>query len=200
MDPAVGLVQAYLRLNGFLTVTEYPVLARARAGFFSLTDIDVLAVRFPNAQDWISGKGAGSVQLENDPLLDIQPHCLQMIIGEVKEGPAKLNRHAYSPAVIETAIRRFGCCEEKPRDVALQVVQSGSAETHVGDLKCRIRMMVFGGSGGGDSPDYDFVGLRHIAEYLNRFAERHQEMFTTAQPKDEILDLMALFAKLGLRF
>lgn len=200
MDPAVGLVQAYLRLNGFLTATEYPVLSNASAGIVSLTDIDVLAVRFPNAQDWISGKGTGAVQLENDPLLDIQRHCLQMIIGEVKEGPAKLNRQAYSPVVIETAIRRFGCCEEDPREVALKVVQSGSAETHVGNLECRIRMMVFGGSGAGDSSDYDYVGLRHVAEYLNRFTGRHQEVFAAAQAKDEVLDLMALLAKLGIRF
>lgn len=29
MDPAVGLVQSYLRLNGFFTVTEYPVVGTA---------------------------------------------------------------------------------------------------------------------------------------------------------------------------
>lgn len=200
MDPAVGLVQAYLRLNGFLTATEYPVLSKVRRGFVSLTDIDVLAVRFPNAQHWISGKGAGAIQLENDPALDISPHCLQMIIGEVKEGSAKLNRHAYSPAVIETAIRRFGCCDGDPRDIAIQVVQSGAAETHIGNIDCRIRMMVFGGSGADGSSDYSYVGLRHIAEYLNQYVNRHKDVFTTAQPKDEVLDLMALFAKLGLRF
>jgi hypothetical protein len=200
VDPAVGLVQAYLRLNGFLTVTEYPVLSKGRHGFASLTDIDVLAVRFPNAQDWISGKGAGAVQLENDTALDIAPHCIQMIIGEVKEGPAKLNARAYAPAVIETAIRRFGCCDGDPREVALQVVQSGAAETHVGSVECRIRMMVFGGSGADGSSDYSYLGLRHIAEYLNRFIERHRDIFTAAQPKDDVLDLMALLAKLGLRF
>lgn len=200
MDTAVGLVQAYLRLNGFLTATEYPVLSKVRRGLVSLTDIDVLAVRFPDAQHWISGKDAGAIQLENDPVLDISPHCLQMIIGEVKEGSAKLNRHAYSPAVIETAIRRFGCCDGDPRDVAIQVVQSGAAETHIGDLECRIRMMVFGGSGSEWSSDYSYLGLRHIAEYLNRFIERHREIFTAAQPKDDVLDLMALLAKLGLRF
>jgi hypothetical protein len=200
MDPAVGLVQSYLRLNGFLTATEYPVLSKGRHALVSITDIDVLAVRFPNAQHWISGRSAGAIQLENDPVLDIEPHCLQMIIGEVKEGPAKLNARAYAPAVIETAIRRFGCCEEDPREVALRVVQSGAAETHIGTLECRIRMMVFGGSGSRDSSDYDYVGLRHIAEYLNRFVERHRDVFTAAQPKDDVLDLMALLSKLGLRF
>lgn len=74
MDTAVALVQAYLHVNGYFTVTEYPVLevfGRAQVG--SVTDLDILAYRFANAgHDLVSG-GAhrpldGRVQVV-DPVL-----------------------------------------------------------------------------------------------------------------------------------
>ena len=192
-------MQAYLRLNGFFTVTEYPIVGQGRHGAYSLTDLDVLGVRFPNAQHWISSKGHRGYGLENDPILDIEPHCIQMIIGEVKEGKSKLNANAYTPPVIETVIRRFGCCDEDPRDVALRVISHGRAETHVGDQQCRIRMMVFGGGPEAATSNYDVIGLRHIVGYLNDFVHRHADVFLSTQIKDETFDLMALLVKLGVR-
>jgi hypothetical protein len=47
MDNAVALVQAYLQVNGYFTVTGYPVLEAARHGIEVATDLDVLALRFP---------------------------------------------------------------------------------------------------------------------------------------------------------
>ena len=49
MDHAVSLVQAYLQLNGYFTSAEYPIMAGAgRNGVRTITDIDVLAFRFPS--------------------------------------------------------------------------------------------------------------------------------------------------------
>lgn len=53
MDNAVALVQAYLYVNGYFTVAEYPVLeALKHAGYRTVTDIDILAFRFPG---WFVG-------------------------------------------------------------------------------------------------------------------------------------------------
>lgn len=41
MDAAVGLVHAYLRLNGFFTVTEHPIVAQTSHGATTPTDVDV---------------------------------------------------------------------------------------------------------------------------------------------------------------
>ncbi|WP_125131640.1 hypothetical protein [Microbacterium sp. 10M-3C3] len=50
MDTAVGLVQAYLRVNGYFTVAEYPVLdATGPGGPRTITDLDILAVRLQRA-------------------------------------------------------------------------------------------------------------------------------------------------------
>jgi hypothetical protein len=40
MDNAVALVQAYLRVNGYFTVAEYPVLEATRdGGYRAATDV-----------------------------------------------------------------------------------------------------------------------------------------------------------------
>ena len=61
MDTAVALVQAYLNVNGYFTVIEYPVLEAYRRGHArSVTDLDVLAFRFMGAgNDVIRGHRHG---------------------------------------------------------------------------------------------------------------------------------------------
>ena len=58
MDTCVALVQAYLHLNGYFTVVEYPVIeASAHGHARALTDLDILAVRFPGAShDVVQGR------------------------------------------------------------------------------------------------------------------------------------------------
>ena len=58
MDTAVALVQAYLHINAYFTVVEYPVLEASRAGHTrAVTDLDILAFRFAGAgHDVIRGK------------------------------------------------------------------------------------------------------------------------------------------------
>ena len=54
MDNAVALVQAYLRLNGYFTVSECPVVEPLRPGNVrTMTDLDILGFRFPaRASSW----------------------------------------------------------------------------------------------------------------------------------------------------
>ncbi len=50
MDNAVALVEAYLRMNGYSAVAEYPfVEAMRQRGHRVATDLDILAFRFPGA-------------------------------------------------------------------------------------------------------------------------------------------------------
>ncbi len=57
MDTAVSLVNAYLHLNGYFTVTEYQVTETHRRGARARTDIDVLGVRFAGAGQLFIGGG-----------------------------------------------------------------------------------------------------------------------------------------------
>jgi len=70
MDHAVALVQAYLQLNGYFTSAEYPIIAgTGRARFRTITDIDILAFRFPTGEPSVilsraDGERSQSTQLE----------------------------------------------------------------------------------------------------------------------------------------
>src|SRR6266567_3094644 len=86
MDHAVALVQAYLQLNGYFTSAEYPIVAGAgRNGFRTITDIDILAFRFPTEGVMARGRRApkGLDVRELDPGLAVPAESIDMIIGEV---------------------------------------------------------------------------------------------------------------------
>lgn len=117
MDSAVALVESYLRVNGYFTVTEYPVAEVARnGGYRTATDLDVLAFRFPGAGRIVpSRRGARPGEPETilfapDPELGCAAEQADMLIGEVKEGRAELNRGAREPAVLRAVLTRFRCC------------------------------------------------------------------------------------------
>jgi hypothetical protein len=42
--------------NGYLTVSEHPVIARQGTGDRMMTDLDILAVRFPRMRDGVIGR------------------------------------------------------------------------------------------------------------------------------------------------
>jgi hypothetical protein len=189
-----------LRLNGFFTVTEFPVVARTRRAALSLTDMDILAVRFPHAQHWIPGDGVADQELGRDKALDIDSESMQLIIGEVKEGKAWVNRSALKPQVLEAVVRRFGCCEDHPKRIAHEILKFGSANTAVNGIPCRVRLIVFGGVEDEYHPTrYTSLPLKHVVEYMNAYMLKYADVFQPAELKDEGLSIMALMAKLGLK-
>ena len=126
MDAAVGIVEAYLRVNGYFTVTEYPVLEAVRdGGFRTATGLDILAFRFPGPGRLMGFEESGrSSNAEGrrfavDAHLGGKPDEADMLIGEVKEGHAELNAVARDPAVLRAALTRFGCC--RPQEVSAVV-------------------------------------------------------------------------------
>ena len=91
MDTAVALVQAYLHVNGYFTVVEFPVLEAFRAApARAVTDLDILAFRFPRAHADVIRRQGRQRAVEGmslpDPLLGCQSDRPDMIVGEVKEG------------------------------------------------------------------------------------------------------------------
>lgn len=94
MDNAVALVRAYLQLNGYFTITEYPVVRKLESGGFrTLTEIDVAALHLPS----------GEPDFEPDPALQVPRDKADLIIGEVKEGRAVINEAATDPSAGESS-------------------------------------------------------------------------------------------------
>lgn len=202
MDTAVALVQAYLHINGYFTVTEYPIVRRDEAGVHTVTDLDVLAFRFPHA-----GSAAGErslsadspgVSMVLDPSLGTDASRADMIIGEVKEGHARFNRAASDARVLATALARFGCCSPQHTDrVVERLLARGMATTEHGH---RVRMVAFGAAVGPRTERAGrIVPLTHVIDFVRAHLEEHWSSLGHAQFKHPVLSLMAILEKAGMR-
>lgn len=201
MDNAVALVQAYLRVNGYLTVTEYPVVEAVRSGGFqAATDLDILAFRFGRAS--MLGQAVTSSAehyagiLPVDPALDLRPDLPDMIIGEVKEGRATLNRAAIDKAVLAAAIARFGCCDAGEAEAVVdELIRRGRAKI---PHRHRVRLIAFG-SLPSESPSkhYEVILLGHVIEFLRQHLRRYWSVFQATETKDAALGFLKILEKTG---
>jgi hypothetical protein len=203
MDNAVALVQAYLRVNGYLTVTEFPVVEAAHhGGYRTATDLDILAFRFGRASVsgqavTASGRSHGPA-LPVDPALDARAELPDMIIGEVKEGRASLNRGAIDKAVLSAALARFGCCDpEEARPVVQELIRRGRASMAHGH---RVRLVAFGSQPPESaSPPHEVILLGHVIGYLRAHLRAHWAVYQAADTKDPALAFLKLLEKAGGR-
>lgn len=202
MDTAVALVQDYLNVNGYFTVVEYPVLEAYRHGpARSVTDLDVLAVRFSGAgHEVIRGKGRsplGGHTFEPDPALASPPGRADMIVGEVKEGAARFNAATRDPAVLGVALARFGCCDrEQGPELARRLLARGRVDTPAGHT---VRMVAFGAVAASDEAAHRWhaVSMRHVVEFLRSYLRDHWAVLRHAQISDPALGVLALLEKWG---
>jgi hypothetical protein len=188
MDTAVSLVRAYLQLNGYFTITEYPVLRREQGSIRTLTEIDVAAVRLPFGEPDYATDPALQVPRENDGKADV-------IIGEVKEGRAVINESANDPSIVAKVLRRFGCCTEaEARHVARGLLTHGKAQTRAH----RIRLVAFGSA---IEPGGAFltVLLSDVVSYVDRYIAENWDVVRAAGSKDPVFGLMVLLKKARAR-
>lgn len=198
MDSAVALVEAYLRVNGYFTVTEYPVVEAMRAsGYQEATDLDVLAVRFPGAGRTVPGekrKGLPShPPFQPDPLLAASDDDPDMIIGEVKQGAAELNASARRREVLAAALTRFGCCPAADSEALLKdLIRTGKSTTPRGH---RVRMVAFGATLGSGTDACQKISLGHVVEFLQSYVRDHWPVLRHAHFKDPAFSFLVLQEK-----
>lgn len=198
MDTAVALVQTYLYANGFFTVTEYPVLEQMDTTHpRTLTDVDVLAVRFPGAGSISLNGGTGGVEVHPDPILGPSERYIEVVIGEVKEGAAELNRSAQDPLVLRAAIGRVGKIKPEIADALVaDLIATGTAMHPAG---IRLRQIVFASKPPSrPNPTYTWVSHGHITKWLVEQVRDNWEIYKSIQSKDPALGFVLLHEK-GLR-
>jgi hypothetical protein len=117
-----------------------------------------------------------------------------MIVAEVKEGHARLNRAARDPGVLEAALVRFGCCEAKEAgQVVARLIQEGEASTGHGH---RIRLLAFGSTvSGAGSGGYTAISLGHVLSFLRTHLRDNWEVVQHAQVLDPALGFLSLLEK-----
>jgi len=193
MDTAVGLVQSYLYMNGYFTVTEYPVLELMADGEYrTVTDVDMLALRIPGAGR--SSGPSGSPVVSVDPALDVDPDRVDLIIAEVKEGKAELNASARDPKVLKAALNRFGAVPEgRIAGVIEELLEDGEAEHPEG---ARVRLMAFGSRPPAEArTKYQWMLHGDLVGFMHRTINEHWSAAQTIQSKDPALSFLLLLEK-----
>jgi len=196
VDNAVALVQAYLQVNGYFTVTEYPVLEAARHGIETATDLDVLAFRFPGAGRLAPAKQGGKDRWFTtvDGALAVPAERVDMLIGEVKEGHAELNRATCDAEVLRAVLVRFGCCTESHvPDVIFHLQRTGAADMPSGHC---VRLIAFGSTvGSAEREPYRVITLGHVLSFLEGYLREHWTILRHAQFKHPAFSLLVTLEK-----
>ena len=193
MDTAVGLVQSYLYMNGYFTVTEYPVLELMADGEYrTVTDVDMLALRIPGAGR--SSDSPGGPVVSVDPALAVDPDRVDIIIAEVKEGKAELNASARDPKVLRAALNRFGAVpEDRVAGVIEELLEDGEAEHPEG---ARVRLMAFGSRPPVEArTKYRWMLHGDLVGFMHRTINEHWSAAQTIQSKDPALSFLLLLEK-----
>jgi hypothetical protein len=200
MDHAVALVQAYLQLNGYFTSAEYPIIAGAgRNGFRTITDIDILAFRFPTGEPLTNstpkGKRKGPKGLDVSGLDDglaVPTDSIDMIIGEVKEGRVNINTGIRDPEVLRTVINRFGQVGDTDR-VVQSLLHTGAAEI---PPAYSVRLIAFGSfPPGSEIPPCRIISLGHVLQFLQNYVRKHWHMLRHLQFKDPAFGFLMTLEK-----
>ena len=201
MDTAVGLVKAYLELCGYFVLAELPVRVAENGAYHDVTDLDIVAVRFPHPRLALPQRITRPLEvfLGADPALETFDTGVDVIIGEVKEGRARLNPALHREETIVFALRRLGCCPEA--DVATEarvIAHTGQHEMAMpGQVRCRVRLVAFAGSGHASEHGVLTISLKHCAQFVTERLHEASDVLAGTQFKDPVLGLFALQGKLA---
>jgi len=199
MDIGVDLVEAYLRLNGYFTITEFEVLRETSPGNYqTVTDVDIIAVRFPGPI-YIAdshSKGESPALLVEDPILDLEDDTVDVIIGEVKQGEAVFNPGLTDHHTLHTVLQRVAWLYEKgvhdvARDLEKHLV---CYQASPADRKVRTRLVAFGRS---PVNDMHTVSLTHVFDKMIGQFEEYGDALRAAQFKSPAAGLIRLLVKTG---
>jgi hypothetical protein len=200
VDIAVNLVESYLRLNGYLTLSEFEIQGRdADGGFTTITDVDIVAMRSPGDVYLGDPHDADDCRLLliEDPALRLEEDCLDVIIGEVKQGMAVFNPALKDHRVLHSVLRRFAWLYEggSVAEVVTSLQQHGSHRAPArGGGEIRTRLVAFGRA---DEDAINTIRIGHIVETLGQFFHDHDEAVRPIQFREPAIALLRLLHKSG---
>ena len=199
VDIAVSLVESYLRLNGYLTLSEFEIQSRAADGTFeTVTDIDIMGIRFPGdvyAGDPHDGGEARLLLLSDDALRLVEGQ-IDVIVGEVKQGFVEFNPGIRRRDVLHQILRRVQWLFESDLDeVVRRLVKDGVCTVPArGGGTARVRLVAFGQAPGSD---VHTITHAHIVKTLLRFFSGEEHAFRPAQFSSPAPAMLSLLLKSG---
>lgn len=200
VDAAEPLVEIFLRLNGYLTLSEWQIQAMNRSGQWeTITDVDVLAVRFPGdvfLADSHDPEIQSTLRVEGE-LLMLEPDTIDVIVGEVKEGEAIFNAAITRHETLHTVLHRLKWLyPDGLAPVVSSLSSVGVARTRApGGNWVRTRLVAFG-----RAPDVtvNTVPIGAILEQSAAFLAAHDDLLRSARFANPVAATLKLFHKVGL--
>ena len=199
MNAGVAVVKAYLRVNGYLVLEEVPVVLPEKiGGYRTHTELDIVAVRFPCVRMGAPDEAGRIVNpVATDPILDVPEGAIDVIIAEVKEGRAHLNRAIRSPEALRLGLARVGVCDEQELDKAAVSLSEQAVVRLEGSKPVRqVRLVAFGMGTSRKTHTHYVVSLKDAWEFVHTIVQRGHEMLLPATLSDPVLGLLHLENKL----
>ena len=199
MDIAVNLVENYLRLTGYLTLSEFEVQRRDKRGRFkTVTDIDIMGLRMPG-EVYLGDPHREEdceLLLIDDPVLELGRDTIDIIVGEVKQGQAELNPGIKDHGVLHSLLRRVEWLYgddlgDVIRGLQRQGVHRGDSK---GGARVRTRLVAFGRS---PFSNLNTIALSHMIATLLEFFEEHEDAFRPIQFREPAPAFLSLLLKSG---
>jgi len=193
-DPAVALVCAYLRVNGYFTLTEFEVSVATKHGFRALTDLDVIGVRLPSSRETKHHahhrRVEGGIIAAIDPVLEVDESRNDIVFGEVKQGKTEFNPGLRNPTVLEAGLRRVGGHLDEPVEEAARILAERGIYR---DRHHRARLLGIGSHGRVSRGTT--LHHSHLLEFLERHVDRYSEALKAMEAGDPVVGFIELVHK-----
>ena len=200
MDAAISLVESFVRLNGYLTVSEWQVVGRNERGEWdTVTDIDLLAIRFPH--DSLIADSHEPEDREalivTSALLSTQDDAIDVIVGEIKQGDAVFNPAMRKHEPIHMALSRLGWLfpGEVMDSVVADLAERGVCHSvSPGGTPVRTRLVAFGRA---DRAGLNTVPIGALIAELTALLESKSEILKSTRFSTEALTTLKLMVRAG---
>jgi hypothetical protein len=197
MDVAVELVDAYLTMTGYFTMSEFDIQRKTDSGqYVTVTDVDMVAIRFPGdtlAADVHAQSDAEMLTLVDEALL-LEDGMIDVIIGEVKQGEAVFNSGLKSHHALHSVLRRIAWLYETGvQPVIADLQQHGISRLPArGGGVIRTRLVAFGQA---SYTDVHTLNLAHILTQMSTFMGIYEDVLKPAQFSETVPAFLRLLAK-----
>ncbi|NOX22227.1 MAG: hypothetical protein GXP36_03920 [Actinobacteria bacterium] len=198
LEIAVNLVETYLRLTGYFTLSEFEVQRREQDGSYTtVTDIDIMGIRMPGATVVGDPHGVGAdVIVLDDPILALDSGVVDVIIGEVKQGEAVLNPGIKDHGVLHSMLRRVEWLYADPLPRVVTGLQRNMVHESAarGGGSIRTRIVAFGRA---ERSTVNVIDTVHIVETIAGFFEEYEAAFRPLRFSEPAPAFLNLLHKMG---
>jgi hypothetical protein len=157
-----------------------------------------MAVRFPGALYIDEPDEHKQNILIDDPVLELLDDCVDVIIGEVKQGQAQLNDGIRDHAALFAMLHRIDWLYGDDVAVTEVIVGLQRSGLHLasarGGGRVRTRLVAFGRS---DHSDLATISLSHIVTTMLGFFHRYEDAFRPINFKEPAPAFLRLLLKAG---